>query len=744
VHSADSMFPPETTLPPQVVDVLLPVALDRLLSYRLPDGLSVRPGDHVTVPLGTRDVTGVVWGFSETVQDHGKLKAVIRRHDWPPMSAAMRGFLDWIAAYTMGSRGLVLRLAMRDPEGRSEPRLRFGLRRTQMIPDKPTAQRQRVLALAADGLVRGKAELARESGVSTAVVDALVDLGALEAVALLPSEIVSRPEPDHVRVTLSKDQANAAQAFSQSVQTKAFSVSLLEGVTGSGKTEVYFEAVAEALRQGRQALILMPEIALTSEFRKRFENRFGAEPAEWHSGIAAGRKDRIWQGVADGSVPVVAGARSALFMPFSALGLIIVDEEHEQAYKQEDGVFYHARDMAVIRARQENAAIILASATPSVESRVNASAGRYAHLRLPDRHGGRSLPKLAAIDLKHHAPPRGRFISDALATEVRKTLAEGQQALLFLNRRGYAPLTLCRHCGHRWKCPHCSAWLVEHRFRRALVCHHCGHTERSPHQCEACGEADSLTACGPGVERLAEEAATLFPDTRMIVLSSDFPGGTERLRRELSEIAEGTFQLVIGTQLVAKGHNFPGLALVGVIDADIGLTSGDPRACERTFQLLQQVTGRAGRGGVAGRGLVQTYDPVHPVMKAILSGDQEGFYREEIAMRQRAGLPPFGRMAGIVVSSKDKALAEGHARALARTGHALLTTSTDPRITSLMLLGPAEAPIALLRGRHRVRLLVKGPREAEIQRFLKQVMATAEKATKDVRVTIDIDPMSFL
>jgi primosomal protein N' (replication factor Y) (superfamily II helicase) len=741
VTSTDST--PDLLTGETTIEVLLPVALDRLLTYRLPVGLQARPGDHVTVPLGTREVTGVIWGFAEG-QTSAKLKSVVRRHDWPPMSEAMRGFLDWIASYTLGSRGLVLRLAMRDPEGRAEPRLRFGLRRTELIPERPTVQRQRVLDIASDGLVRAKAELARESGVSTAVVDALVDMGALEPVALLPSEIVGQPDPDHAEVTLSADQGKASEALRESVRKDAFGVSLLEGVTGSGKTEVYFEAIAETLRQGRQALILMPEIALTAEFRKRFENRFGSEPAEWHSGIATGRKDRIWQGVADGSVPVVAGARSALFMPFSNLGLIVVDEEHEQAYKQEDGVFYHARDMAVMRARHENTAIVLASATPSIESRVNAAAGRYAHLRLPDRHGGRALPKIAAIDLKQHAPPRGRFISDVLADEVRKTLADGQQALLFLNRRGYAPLTLCRHCGHRWKCPQCSAWLVEHRFRRALVCHHCGHTERSPTRCESCGEADSLTACGPGVERLAEEAATLFPDTRMIVLSSDFPGGTERLRRELSEIAAGTFQLVIGTQLVAKGHNFPGLALVGVIDADIGLTSGDPRACERTFQLLQQVTGRAGRGGVAGRGLVQTYDPVHPVMKAILSGDQEGFYREEIAMRKLAGLPPFGRMAGIVVSSKDKALAEAHARALARAGQTLLSTSADERITSLMMLGPAEAPIALLRGRHRVRLLVKGPREAEIQRFLRQMLSAAEKPTKDLRVAIDIDPMSFL
>ncbi len=466
----------------------------------------------------------------------------------------------------------------------------------------------------------------------------------------------------------------------------------------------------------------MPEIALTAQFLARFEARFGVRPAEWHSGVATNRKDRLWKAVAEGEARVIVGARSALFLPFRNLGLVVVDEEHEQAYKQDDGVHYHARDMAVVRARIESAAVVLASATPSIESRVNAEQGRYAHLTLPERFGGRQLPGLAAIDLRLHAPPPGRWISPPLEAAVRETLAKGDQALLFLNRRGYAPLTLCRHCGHRWQCPNCSAWLVEHRFRRSLLCHHCGHAERAPTACVACGAENSLAPCGPGVERLAEEAATLFPGIRAIVLSSDFPGGTERLRRELDAVAAGEFQLIIGTQLVAKGHNFPGLALVGVVDADVGLSNGDPRAAERTFQLLQQVTGRAGRGDVAGRGLVQTHDPDHPVMKAIVSGDAERFYREEIAMRRRAMLPPFGRLAGIVVTGPDKAAAEAHGRALARTGLQLLGDARpEDRWSGIALLGPAEAPIALIRGKHRLRLLARAPREADLQGFLRSV-----------------------
>jgi primosomal protein N' (replication factor Y) (superfamily II helicase) len=402
--------------------------------------------------------------------------------------------------------------------------------------------------------------------------------------------------------------------------------------------------------------------------------------------------------------------------------------------------------MAVVRGRIEHAAVILASATPSVETQVNAASGRYAPVTLPSRFGARALPSLAAIDLRQHPPGHGRWISAPLRLAVEDTLAAGHQALLFLNRRGYAPLTVCNSCGHRWQCKQCSAWLVEHRFRRALVCHHCGHTERAPTRCVSCGTENSLTVCGPGVERLAEEAAHLFPGRRMITLSSDFPGGTERLRRELQAIADGEFDIIIGTQLVAKGHNFPSLALVGVVDADVGLTSGDPRAAERTFQLLQQVTGRAGRGDTPGRGLIQTHDPTHPVMRAILSGDAKRFYAEEIRIREAASLPPFGRLAAMVVAGADKNVAEQHARDLARTGLHLLAApdAAAQRWEGIALLGPAEAPLALIRGKYRFRLLIKGPRAADVQGFIRALVACGPKLRGSTRVGVDIDPVSFL
>lgn len=538
---------------------------------------------------------------------------------------------------------------------------------------------------------------------------------------------------------LSPAQAEAAASLSAELAdaraTGTAKPILLEGVTGSGKTEVYFEAVADCVREGRQALILMPEIALTAQFLDRFADRFGVRPAAWHSGIGGRRRERLRAAVASGEAKVVVGARSALFLPFAQLGLIVVDEEHETAYKQEDGVHYHARDMAVVRGRLEGCPVVLASATPSIESRVNAARGRYGHLVLPERFGGRRMPDIAAIDMRRDPPERGSFISPPLVNAVKHTLERGEQALLFLNRRGYAPLTLCRACGHRYQCRNCSTWLVEHRFRRALVCHQCGYTERRPEACTECGAFDHLTPCGPGVERIAEEAAGLFPGKRIIVLSSDFPGGAERLRQELEAVAAGECDLVIGTQLVAKGHNFPGLTLVGVLDADIGLTSGDPRAAERTFQLLQQVTGRAGRGEKPGRALVQTYQPEHPVIAALLSGDAERFYAEEIHAREAAGLPPFGRLAALIVSGADKAQAEAYGQALAR--------EADPP-AGVMVLGPAEAPLALIRGRHRFRLLVKTERNIDLQSYLREWFARAPKPRGNVRVTIDVDPQSFL
>jgi primosomal protein N' (replication factor Y) (superfamily II helicase) len=734
-----------------VADVVIPVAVDTPYSYRAPAGLNLEPGACVSVPLGTRQATGVVWAVRPGGGDN--LKSVAGLRDWPPLRAPLRDFIDWVARWTLSPRGMVLRMAIRVGEVIEPPAPKFGVVATGTSPSRMTEARQRVLAalVGAEGSV-AKSALAALAECSPSVIDGLVADGALAAVPLPPSPISAALDPDFGPPHLNPDQRPAADDLTKRVAVRAFSATLLEGVTGSGKTEVYFEAVAEALRQGRQALVLLPEIALTAQFLDRFAARFGARPAEWHSGLTERHRERVWGAAASGQACVVVGARSALFLPFADLGLIVVDEEHEGAYKQEDGVIYNARDMSVVRARLERAPIVLASATPALETRHNAETGRYHWLRLPARFGMASLPEIATVDLRREGAPRGRWLSPKAIAGVEGARERGEQALLFLNRRGYAPLTLCRACGHRFECPNCSSWLVEHRFRSALVCHHCGHVEARPKLCPACHETDTLTACGPGVERLAEEAALLFPDIRTLVLSSDLPGGIETLRRQLSAAARGESDLIIGTQLVAKGHNFPLLTFVCVVDADVGLANADPRAAERTFQLLRQATGRAGRGERAGRALLQTWQPEHPVIAALVSGDAERFYREETEQRRLGGLPPFGRLAAIIVSAEDRGAAEAHARALARTAHSMpvgkgwrvAPLGGPPRDDEIALLGPAEAPIAILRRRHRFRLAAKAPRSADLQGFLRALLAAAPPARGGVKVAVDVDPQSFL
>ena len=744
------LFEPAPPRTDRVADIVIPVAVDMAYSYKVPAGIDLQPGDFVEVPLGTRVTQGVVWAVREA--GGGNLKPVHARLDIPALPQKLREFVDWLARWTLAPLGMVLRMVAHTPLNATAEPVRLGLRRAGPAPKRLTPARQRALAALPAQQRLTKPELARLAECSASVIDGLIDEGTLEVLALPPEPVALPPDPDFAPADLESGQAKAAHYLVAALGAKKFQTILLEGVTGSGKTEVYFEAIAAALRAGEQILILMPEIALTTQFIGRFAARFGVEPGQWHSEVSPRRKSRLWSGVRDGSVQVIAGARSALFLPFNNLSLIIVDEEHETAYKQEDGVTYNARDMAIVRARLEGALIVLATATPSIETRVNTEQGRYQHVRLTSRYQARAMPDLAAIDMRRAGPAKGYWLAPRLVAEMTQTIARGEQSLLFLNRRGYAPLTLCKSCGFRFQCKDCSAWLVEHRFRRALTCHHCGHVERRPDACPQCEAVDSLTACGPGIERLGEEVAALFPEARTLVLSSDFPGGTERLRQELATIAQGGVDIIIGTQLVAKGHNFPLLTLVGVVDADVGLANGDPRAGERTFQMLQQVTGRAGRGEARGRALLQTFQPEHPVIRALLSGESEAFYQAETVSREAAGLPPFGRLAALIVSGPDANETMAHARALARTAHQLpdgprwktAPIGGLPEADELMVLGPAEAPIALLRGRFRFRLLIKAPKQTDLQGFLRKLLESAPKARGSIRVAIDVDPQSFL
>ncbi|MBD8878539.1 primosomal protein N' [Labrenzia polysiphoniae] len=731
------LFEDDPAMKETIASVLVPVAVPGAYTYRVPQGVTVVPGSIVKVPLGPREVLGAVWdGEPDAAINPKKLKLISHVFEKArPLDDELRRFVDWVANWTLSPPGMVLRMVLRSEEALQEEPPVPGVRKLEgRAPERMTPARQRVLETMQEGLAWTKSGLAHAAGVSASVIDGLLQQDVLEVVSLPAAPPPPMPQVDFAETKLMPAQQVAADGLVASFD-QGSAVSLIDGVTGSGKTEVYFEAIAEALRRGKQALVLLPEIALTEQFLRRFEQRFGTYPAEWHSEITTKKRGRTWRGVANGDVRVVIGARSALFLPFVDLGLIIVDEEHDGAFKQDDRVPYNARDMAVVRGHLSRFPVVLASATPSVESRVNADLGRYTRFELPERASGAALPELRAIDMRNNGPDRGRWIAPELLEAMKETFADGGQSLLFLNRRGYAPLTLCRTCGHRFQCPHCSAWLVEHRFQNRLVCHHCGHSETVPKTCPSCNATDSLVACGPGVERIAEEVESLFPQARTLILSSDLPGGPERLRREMKVVEEGGADIVIGTQLVAKGHNFPKMKLVGVIDADLGLAHGDPRAAEKTFQLLAQVTGRAGRVTGGGRGFLQTYSPDHPVLKALMSQDRDAFYTAEIEARRAAGLPPFGRLAALVISGPEKMAAEGYARALVRAA---------PNEGAVTLLGPAEAALAMVRGRYRFRLLLIAPRQFDLQGYIRHWLANVPKATKGLRVQVDIDPQHFL
>lgn len=720
----------------ELVAVLTTQPLDRLLDYKAPEG-GVGLGDYVIVPLGPRLVLGVVWGEGAGDYDRSKIRAINRILPLAPMQPHMVQFLERAADYTLSPLPAMLRLATRMPGIADAPGTRKVLRLADAMPDRMTKARERAIAVMEEhgGLGLGPGELAVLAGVSGSVVKGLVAQG------VLIEEKVERDAPfapiDHTAPgkALSADQEAASAALRAAIASGRYGTTLLKGVTGSGKTEVYLEAVAACLASGRQALVLLPEIALTGEFIDRVEARFGARPAEWHSGVTQAERRRTWRAVADRTAQFVVGARSALFLPFQSIGLIVVDEEHDSSYKQEDSTLYHARDMAVLRASISGAQVILASATPSLESWANAEAGKYSRLDLNERFGAAVMPKMLPIDMREDRPPKGFWMAETLVTAVEERIAAGEQALLFLNRRGYAPLTQCRACGHQIECTDCDARMVEHRFLARLICHQCGANRPMPEACPSCAALDSLSAIGPGVERLAEEAEARFPGARIAILSSDLADSARKLKARIQEIANGAADIIIGTQMVAKGHNFPLLTLVGVIDADLGLNGGEMRAAEKCFQLIRQVAGRAGRVEAQGTALLQTYQPEHPVMQAILSGDDEEFWRTEAAQRQDAGSPPFGRMAGIVVSGENEAQVYDLAGHLARNARAI----TD---AGAQLFGPAAAPIARIRGRHRVRLLIKSPKGCALQPAIRAWLGPVNIPTQ-IRLTVDIDPHTF-
>ena len=718
------------------VAVLTTEPLDRFLDYKAPeDGCFL--GAFVEVPLGPRKVIGVVWGPGTGDFDFSKLRSVIRVLDLAPMRGEMRAFLTRAGAYTLTPLSMMLRLATRAPGLADPPSMRKVLRRGSSEPDRMTDARARVLDVMDEfeSASFTPKELSDLAGVTPSVVKGLVKQGAIAEIEAPRDSAFPALDPTLPGKTLSEDQAAAAAALEEGVVSGKYGTTLLKGVTGSGKTEVYLEAVAACLKKGRQALVLLPEIALTAEFLKRVEARFGALPAEWHSGVTMTERRRVWRMVGQGGAQLVIGARSALFLPYRDLGLIIIDEEHDTSYKQDEGVLYNARDLAVLRASLNSAQVVLASATPSLETWVNAEAGKYRRLDLNSRFGASVLPVMKAVDMRNEELLPSTWISPTLKRAMKLRLERGEQSLLFLNRRGFAPVTICRACGTQVACDHCDARMVEHRFMNRLMCHQCGATKPVPTECPSCGVEGKMAPVGPGIERLAEEAAALFPEARIAVLSSDLFGSARALKARIEEIGQGEADIILGTQLVAKGHNFPLLTLVGVIDADLGLQGSDLRAGERTFQLMRQVAGRAGRAERQGEALMQSFQPEHPVIRAILSGDEEAFWQAEAAQRREAGVPPYGRMAGIILSGTDLAQVFDLGNALARNDRPI-------REINALVYGPAPAPIARVRGRHRVRLLVKAAKGAPLQEAISRWIAPA-RLTGDLRLNIDIDPQNF-
>ena len=706
------------------------------LDYRVPEGMRVEPGSVVVAPLGPRQIVGIVWDAerlpANPVPD-AKLRPLVDVLPVPPLRPALMRLIEWTADYYCASLASVARMVLASGGALRGPATTIEYRLTGGMPERMTPQRQAALE-ALEGEQATIRELAGIAGVSEGVLRGLVNQGVLEPVEVDCDRPYPKARADFAAPELTADQAEAAGTFVSAVEEAKFAPFLLDGVTGSGKTEVYFEAIGAALARKRQVLVLLPEIALTEAFLKRFEDRFGAAPILWHSSLKSTERRRAWRAIASGEAQVVVGARSALFLPYARLGLIVVDEAHEVSFKQDDGVRYNARDVAVMRARFEGVPVILASATPALESLQMAASGVYTKIDLADRFGGARLPHIDTVDLTEETPERGRWLAPRLVEEMRARLERGEQSLLFLNRRGYAPLTLCRNSGFRFQCPNCSAWLVEHRLSRRLACHHCGHETAPPANCPECGEPECLVACGPGVERIADEVAEILPEARIAVATSDTLNSPGRAAQFIAEVEAGAVDVIVGTQLVTKGFHFPELTLVGVVDADLGLEGGDLRAAERTYQQVAQVAGRAGRGAKPGEVLIQTRHPKAAVIAALAAGDRDAFYEAETEARRHAGAPPFGRWAAIIVSSED----ENEAREAAKR-----IGATAPNLDDVMILGPAPAPMALLRGRYRYRLLLNARRSAEVQQVIRDWLGALSFAP-GVRVAVDIDPYSFV
>ncbi len=721
-----------------IVGVLLPLPFNEPFDYKTEDNIML--GEIVRVPFGRDVVVGVVWKMGKSSKlDDAKIKPIMEKFSFPPLQPELMKFIEFVASYNMAFMGLVLRMVLCVKGVFDNPKMNvlYELSGKTLAEAKlkNSDARWRVMDFLKFAPFN-RTEIAAGAGVGQSVIKAMIDAGVLRPVLIEKKRLFNIPYPDFQKVKLTSEQKSAADLLVRKIG-RGFRVTLLNGVTGSGKTEVYFEAVAEAFRQGKQVLILVPEIGLTSQWLGRFEKRFGVKPAKWHSALGNSERADTWRAVCQGEAKVVIGARSALFLPYADLGLIVVDESHDQSFKQEDVVNYQGRDMAVMRGKFEQIPVILSTATPDLETVANVECGKYDEVRLNSRYAQAQLPDIKIIDLKIDKPIKGSWgvswLSPTLVEQIKNNYEKGEQSVLFLNRRGYAPLVICRDCGHRIQCPNCTAWLTEHRNVGKLICHHCGHMIPIPKECPECHSETGLTACGPGVERIAEEVRFRFPLAKVRVLSSDITTNYKEVSEVINEMENGKIDILIGTQILAKGHHFPALTLVGIVDADLGLMGSDLRASERTFQLLSQVSGRAGRGEKKGIVYVQTLYPENAVLQALLANDADKFLALEKKTRRVLKMPPYGKLAAIIVSGNKKEEVEKTAILLGQTAWNNSEAST---------LGPAPAPIFILRGKYRYRLLLKTSKNVKIQDLLKEWLKKIP-IPSNVRVEVDVDPYSF-
>ncbi len=727
-----------------IVGVLLPLPFNDVFDYKIEDNPIL--GELVRVSFGREVVVGVVWKLGKSSNiDEDKIKPVMERLNFLPLSSELIKFIDFVANYNMAFKGLVLKMALSVravfDDAKMTTLYKLSGKTLAEAKLKNSDARWRVMDLLKH-FPYTRAEIAKGAGVGQAVIKTMIDAGVLEPFQIEAKKSFALPNANFAKVNLTSEQQAAADILCAKVGN-GFSVTLIDGVTGSGKTEVYFEAVSQALQSGKQVLIMVPEISLTTQWLGRFEKRFGVKPACWHSGL--GTRERIdnWIGIVENRAKVIVGARSALFLPYADLGLIVIDESHDHSFKQEDVVNYQGRDMAVVRAKMEQIPIILATATPDLETICNVESGKYDVVKLQSRFAAAQLPDIKIIDLKKDKPQKypndkGQlnvaWLAPTLVNALKDNLEKGEQSMLFLNRRGYAPLTICRDCGYRIQCPNCTAWLTEHRKSKSLVCHHCGYTTSIPSRCPDCGSEEGLTACGPGVERVAEEVTRRFPTARIGILSSDITSTLNEVSEVIAQMERQEIDIIIGTQILAKGHHFPSLTLVGIVDADLGLMGSDLRASEQTFQLLSQVSGRAGRGDKKGTVFLQTLYPENAVLQALLHNDRAKFIELEKQSRRILKLPPFGKLAAVIISGSNQEQVEKIAVYLGQSA---------PNTDMISTLGPAPAPIFMLRGKYRFRLLLKTARSINIQEVLR-VWLKRVQIPQGVRVEVDIDPYSFM